>query len=186
MRSKEVDDHIVRSESRMLRISDLPPPEDRMACWELGQHHGARNGCWIGQPRHLSHSGCHGGRRGEDEAALWILDRGKSFINHQDETLKLDREPLDARTWQNRLAEEAIASKKKVPSMMETSWSLLRAVAEQSVVTNTGSCLLISYRRPSIQRDVGQDSHSSRLETIHLSVARQHGDQSQQPVCGPR
>ena len=42
---------------------------------------------------------------------------------------------MDLRIWQNRLVDKAIAAKSKVPVVIETSRSLPRAVAQQSVVT---------------------------------------------------
>jgi len=149
VQSAERDDYIVRRENRMLRafmdraaelrIADIPPPEDRLAWWEMMQHHGAPTRLldWTASPfvalwfaisdPHIP--------EGTEAAALWIFDKRKCYINHREKILELDREVLDARTWQNRFADWAISEGSPVPVVVEASRLLPRAVAQQSVLT---------------------------------------------------
>lgn len=144
--SEKLDDFIQRSEARMLRffmdraeelgISVLPSGEDRLAWWEMMQHHGAPTRLldWTRSPfiaLWFAVSDDHF----DDDSALWVFDTRSSSNNYQPDIAELDREALDARTWQNRLADRAIEKRAQVPVVIEANRYLPRAVAQQSVVT---------------------------------------------------
>ena len=151
VRDPELDDFIYRTELRILRsfmdraeelrISDLPEPEDRLAWWELMQHHHAPTrlldwttspfiALWFAISERTDHKDA-----AHKDAALWIFDKRSSFLNHQEIIQELDRRPLDARTWQNVLAQRAIDELSPAPVVVETRRQLARAAAQKSVVT---------------------------------------------------
>lgn len=146
VRSPELDDLIHRSEQRMMRIfvdraselgiPDLPARDDRLAWWELMQHHGTPTRLldWTRSPFVALWFAMEKAPDDED-SALWVFDTETGLMNLQDEVISLDRAGWDTRTWQNRLASKAIEKHEMVPVALQTSRLLPRAVAQQSVVT---------------------------------------------------
>jgi hypothetical protein len=118
-----------------LKINDLPDRRDRLAWWELMQHHGTPTRLidWTYSPFVALWFAVTESR--DSHGALWIFDKRNSLINHQGHVFDLDRQDLDARPWQNQLAERAIADRSPIPVVLDTSRNLARAVAQQSVVT---------------------------------------------------
>jgi len=155
MESMVVDDgfnrHVDEVETRLLRafmeqakgltLPDLPARTDRLAWWELMQHHGAPTrlldwtrspfiGLWFA----FSDQGDYDG-----DAALWSFDTRQSMLNHPKEGLAAAIPGwdnfLDDRDLQNRLAEKAIADKAPVPLVINPRVAVPRVIAQQSVLT---------------------------------------------------
>lgn len=154
MESMVVDEdfarHVDEVETKLLRVfmeqanglalPDLPPRTDRLAWWELMQHHRAPTRLldWTRSPfialwfAFWHHRECDG------DAAIWVFDTRNSWLSHP----KAARGGapgwenfLDDRQWQNRLAENAIAENAVVPLVISPRIVLPRLVAQQSILT---------------------------------------------------
>jgi len=140
----EVETRLLRAfmeQSKGLTLPDLPARTDRLAWWELMQHHGAPTrlldwtrspfiGLWFA----FSDQGDYDG-----DAALWSFDTRQSMLNHPKEGLAAAIPGwdnfLDDRDLQNRLAEKAIADKAPVPLVINPRVAVPRVIAQQSVLT---------------------------------------------------
>lgn len=141
---EHVEDQLLRSFMDLTQgmgILDRPPAQDRLAWWELMQHHGAPTRLldWTRSPfialwfafRHHGDS--------DDDVALWIFDSRNSWINHTATMADLTTSGwanfMDDRQWQNRLAETAIEEHAMVPLIVSPRVIVPRVVAQQSVMT---------------------------------------------------
>jgi hypothetical protein len=148
---EEFDRHVFEVETKLLRVfmeqakglalPELPPQTDRLAWWELMQHHGVPTRLldWTRSPfialwfAFWHHSDSDG------DAALWVFDTRNSWLNHRNAVERADMSGwenfLDDRQWQNRLAEEAIVENAMVPLVISPRIAVPRVVAQQSVLT---------------------------------------------------
>jgi hypothetical protein len=141
----EVETRLLRAfmeQAKGLTLPDLPDRTDRLAWWELMQHHRAPTrlldwtrspfvGLWFA----FWDQGCD---RASD-AALWIFDTRNSSLNHPREGRAASIPGwdnfLDDRDLQNRLAEKAIADNALVPLAISPRVAVPRVIAQQSVLT---------------------------------------------------
>jgi hypothetical protein len=142
----EVETEFLRTfmeKAKGLMLPDLPGRTDRLAWWELMQHHRAPTrlldwtrspfiGLWFA----FSDQGDYDG-----DAALWIFDTRNSMANHPKEGLAAALPGwdnfLDDRDLQNRLAEKAITETEKAlaPLVINPRVAVPRVIAQQSVLT---------------------------------------------------
>jgi hypothetical protein len=151
VQDQRVNRHIEATETRLLRsfmdeaqalgVADLPDDDDRLGWWELMQHHSAPTrlldwtrspfiGLWFAFWHHDEADG---------DAALWIFDARNSWINHLKTMATIETSDWQSfqsgRTWQNRLAQTAIANDEPVPLIINPRVVVPRVAAQQSVMT---------------------------------------------------
>jgi hypothetical protein len=121
-------------------VPNLPPTGDRLAWWEVMQHHRVptRLMDWTRSPFIGLWFAVESMVNGED-AALWILDGRNCQVNYPDPGTLIEstewKEFADDRVLQNLQAERAISQHQMVPLLIEPRCSLPRVVAQQSVMT---------------------------------------------------
>jgi hypothetical protein len=144
----EVEELLLRAfmdEADRLAIPSLPPNDDRLAWWELMQHHGAPTRLldWTRSPFVALWFAIQDVTTNDrEDGALWIFDTRDSWINQRDLILKLRSEEgqdwgrfLDSRAWQNRLAEMFIKEQNVVAMVINPRFVVPRSIAQQSVMT---------------------------------------------------
>ncbi len=132
---------VFMEQAKGLALPDLPPSTDRLAWWELMQHHGAPTrlldwtrspfiALWFAFRHHADDDG---------DAALWVFDTRNSWLNNREALAQADSSGwenfLDDRQWQDRLAEDAIVKNGMVPLVISPRVLVPRVVAQQSVMT---------------------------------------------------
>jgi FRG domain len=144
--------HVESIEAELLRnfmdqvavfgISDMPPRDDRLAWWEVMQHHGAPTRLldWTRSPLIALWFACQPTRLDESDGAVWIFDERNSWINHADTIAELPRRDgwgsfTDDRAWQNLLAVRAIQGRRLAPLVVSPRSGAARVAAQQSAMT---------------------------------------------------
>jgi hypothetical protein len=154
---QRVDDWIAGTERALLHrfqdlaeefeIPDLPPSWDRLAWWELMQHHGAPTRLldWTTSPFVALWFALEHHQEADGDAAVWVLDVGNYEVNMAAAVKKvneaLDPDAIDGREWQNRLVNAAIELAGPVPVPVTPRRGLHRAAAQQGVLSAVANLL---------------------------------------------
>jgi hypothetical protein len=112
--------HVFNVETKLLRVfmeqakglalPDLPPRIDRLAWWELMQHHRVPTGLldWTRSPFIALWFAFWQHGEADGDAALWVFDTRTSWLSHGRALSGADQPDwenfLDDRQWENRIA----------------------------------------------------------------------------------
>ncbi|MCA1691560.1 MAG: FRG domain-containing protein [Actinobacteria bacterium] len=123
------------------QIPGLPPATDRLAWWELMQHHHAPTRLldWTRSPFVALWFALDKPNDDDADSAVWVIDVANLWLNAREAVADVNTAPdvdiIDGREWQNRLVRAAIEHRAMLPVPITLSSALGRASAQQGAMT---------------------------------------------------